>query len=60
MNDLLSRMTIEEKVGQLLCPLGWGMYVRDGKQLSFSDEYKKKIAQRHTGMFSATFRADPS
>lgn len=21
--DLLSRMTLEEKVGQLLCPLGW-------------------------------------
>ena len=24
--DLLSRMTLEEKVGQLLCPLGWEMY----------------------------------
>lgn len=58
-NDLLSRMTIEEKVGQLLCPLGWGMYVKDGKQVSFSDEYKKQIDQRHTGMFWATFRADP-
>ena len=21
--DLLSRMTLEDKVGQLLCPLGW-------------------------------------
>lgn len=58
-NDLLSRMTVEEKVGQLLCPLGWGMYVKDGKQVSFSDEYKKQIDQRHTGMFWATFRADP-
>lgn len=25
--DLLSRMTLKEKVGQLLCPLGWEMYV---------------------------------
>ncbi len=57
--DLLSRMTVEEKVGQLLCPLGWGMYVKDGKQVGYSDEYKKQIDQRHTGVFWATFRADP-
>ena len=25
-DDLLSRMTIDEKLGQLLCPLGWPMY----------------------------------
>ena len=25
-DDLLKRMTIEEKLGQLLCPLGWPMY----------------------------------
>ena len=24
--DLLGRMTLEEKVGQLRCPLGWPMY----------------------------------
>ena len=24
--DLLSRMTTEEKVGQLLCPYGWPMF----------------------------------
>lgn len=57
--DLLKRMTIEEKVGQLLCPLGWGMYAKEGKQVSCSDDYKKQINQRHTGMFWATFRADP-
>lgn len=57
--DLLSRMTVEEKVGQLLCPLGWEMYAKEGKQVSYSEEYKKQIDQRHTGMFWATFRADP-
>lgn len=57
--DLLSRMTVEEKVGQLLCPLGWGMYSKDGKKVNCSEEYKKQIDQRHTGMFWATFRADP-
>lgn len=57
--DLLSRMTVEEKVGQLLCPLGWGMYAKEGKKISYSDEYKEQIDQRRTGMFWATFRADP-
>ncbi|MBR0286646.1 MAG: glycoside hydrolase family 3 C-terminal domain-containing protein [Bacteroidales bacterium] len=28
-DDLLSRMTIEEKLGQLLCPLGWPMYEKE-------------------------------
>ena len=57
--DLLGRMTIEEKVGQLLCPLGWGMYTKGGQKVNYSDEYKKQIEQRNTGMFWATFRADP-
>lgn len=57
--DLLSRMTVEEKVGQLLCPLGWSMYAKDGKKVGYSDDYKKQIDERHTGMFWATFRADP-
>lgn len=57
--DLLGRMTVEEKVGQLLCPLGWGMYAKEGKRVAYSDEFKKQIDQRHTGMFWATFRADP-
>lgn len=26
--DLLNRMTVEEKVGQLCCPLGWEMYTK--------------------------------
>lgn len=57
--DLLSRMTVEEKVGQLLCPLGWSMYAKNGKKVGYSNDYKKQIDERHTGMFWATFRADP-
>ena len=57
--DLLSRMSVEEKVGQLLCPLGWGMYTKDGKKVNCSDDYKEQINSRYTGMFWATFRADP-
>lgn len=26
--DLVGRMTVEEKVGQLCCPLGWEMYTK--------------------------------
>ena len=29
-NDLLERMTLDEKIGQLCCPLGWPMYVLVG------------------------------
>ncbi len=27
--DLLGRMTVEEKAGQLLCPMGWEVYVKN-------------------------------
>ena len=43
--DLLKRMTTEEKVAQLLCPLGWTY-----------DEKKDSVG---VGMLWATFRADP-
>ena len=56
--DLLSRMSVEEKVGQLLCPLGWKMYTKDGKKVNCSDDYKEQINSWYTGMFWATFRAD--
>lgn len=57
--DLLSRMTVEEKVGQLLCPLGWEMYEIKGNAVSPSDKFKQLIKERHAGMLWATFRADP-
>ncbi|WP_114436643.1 glycoside hydrolase family 3 N-terminal domain-containing protein [Marinilabilia salmonicolor] len=57
--DLLSRMTLEEKVGQLLCPLGWPMYEKNGKGVEVSMQFKESLKQNHTGMLWATFRADP-
>lgn len=58
--DLLSRMTLEEKVGQLLCPLGWPMYDKvSDTEVVVSEEYKKFIGENHGGMLWATFRADP-
>ena len=57
--DLLSKMTLEEKVGQLLCPLGWEMYTITGEDVVPSDKFKELVANHHAGMLWATFRADP-
>ena len=61
--DLLSRMTVEEKIGQMICPLGWPMYTKengpDGPVVGISDEYRSFIDDSHGGMLWATFRADP-
>lgn len=58
--DLLGRMTIEEKVGQLCCPLGWEMYTKTGKnEVTVSELYKKKMAEVPVGSFWAVLRADP-
>lgn len=58
-SDLLSRMTIEEKVGQLRCTLGWNYYEIRGDEVLPSESFKKDIAEGHIGMAWATFRADP-
>lgn len=57
--DLLSHMTLEEKVGQLLCPLGWEMYTKEGNTVTYSGKYKNLLDKQHVGMFWAVFRADP-
>lgn len=59
LSDLLSRMTLEEKVGQLLCPLGWEMYEIHGNEVCPSGKFKQLIKERNVGMFWATYRADP-
>lgn len=58
-SDLLTRMTIEEKVGQLLCPLGWEMYEIKDEAISPSSKFKQMMKDRHFGMLWATYRADP-
>lgn len=57
--DLLSRMTLEEKIGQLLCPLGWEMYEIQGDAVFPSDKFKQLVKERNVGMLWATYRADP-
>jgi Beta-glucosidase-related glycosidases len=57
--DILSRMTLEEKVGQLLCPLGWEMYEKKGNTVTHSQKFEQLIKDQQTGMLWATLRADP-
>lgn len=57
--DLLSRMTLEEKVGQLLSPLGWEMYEIKDDEVYPSEKFKRLIKEKNAGMLWATYRADP-
>lgn len=62
--DLIQRMTIEEKVGQLLCPLGWEMYEitidkKGRKHVGVSQKFKDLQSNTHAGMLWAVYRADP-
>ncbi len=58
-SDLLSRMTLEEKVGQLRCTLAWNYYDINGNKVTPSASFKKDIAEGNIGMLWATYRADP-
>lgn len=59
-NDLLQRMTIDEKVAQLCCPLGWEMYTKTKDNgVTPSDKFKQLMKARPIGSFWAVLRADP-
>ena len=57
---LLSQMTTEEKIGQLLCPYGWPMFEKTSPtEATYSDVYVDFIKNQHGGMLWGFFRADP-
>ncbi|MBQ2195233.1 MAG: glycoside hydrolase family 3 C-terminal domain-containing protein [Bacteroidales bacterium] len=56
---LLKTLTLEEKVGQLLCPLGWPMYEKTADGAVLSEAGRKYVDSLHGGNLWATFRADP-
>ena len=58
-DDLLSRMTVEEKAGQLVCLLGWDSYQITGKKVNVSQKFIKEQNDLYAGMYWAVFRADP-
>ena len=63
LHDLMQRMTLEEKIGQLRCTMAWNYYdiLNRGKrpQVVPSESFKKDIAEGNIGMLWATYRADP-
>ena len=60
-NDLLSRMTLREKVGQLTQRLyGFTSVVREGDEIVFSDEFKNEVDYYSgLGTLYGLHRADP-
>lgn len=57
--DLLGRMTLAEKIGQLRCTLAWNYYELKGNKPMPSEQFKKDLREGHIGMLWATYRADP-
>ena len=59
--DLISRMTLREKIGQLTQRLyGFGIYKRQGDEITLSDEFYRE-AERYGGLGTlyGLYRADP-
>ena len=58
--DLLSRMTLDEKIGQVRCPLGWFIYDKDAKgKVSLTEKFYQYTDEQHIGKYWAVLRADP-
>ena len=58
--DLLARMTLDEKIGQLVCPYGWPMYDRQSEtDATYNRNFVDFIQKEHGGMLWGLFRADP-
>lgn len=60
-DDLISRMTLREKVGQLPQRLyGFGIYRREGEEIEFTPEFQEEVA-RYAGLGTlyGLHRADP-
>jgi len=57
--DLLSKMTLEEKAGQLVMTMGWEYYEKTGNQYVLTEKFRKALKERHIGSTWAVMRADP-
>lgn len=57
--DLLGRMTLEEKIGQIRCTMAWPYAERMGKNARVTEKFETDIRDNHIGNLWATFRADP-
>lgn len=58
-DTLLSQMTLEEKCGQLSCPIGFTLYGKEGDSLWLSDDFIARMDTMPMGSCWAVLRADP-
>lgn len=58
-DQLLSQMTLEEKCGQLTCPIGFNLYGKDGDSLWLADDFIGMMDTMPLGSCWAVLRADP-
>lgn len=58
-DQLLSQMTLEEKCGQLTCPIGFNLYGKDGDSLWLTDDFIGMMDTMPLGSCWAVLRADP-
>lgn len=56
---LLSQMTLEEKCGQLTCPIGFNFYGKNGDSLWLADDFISMMDTLPLGSCWAVLRADP-
>ncbi|MDO7908174.1 glycoside hydrolase family 3 N-terminal domain-containing protein [Paenibacillus sp. JX-17] len=56
---LLSLMTIEEKVGQLVQPFGWQTYEHKDGKVTLKESFKQQITEGGIGSLYGVLRADP-
>ena len=56
---LLSQMTLEEKCGQLSCPIGFNFYGKEGDSLWLADDFLDRMDTMPLGSCWAVLRADP-
>ena len=56
---LISQMTLEEKCGQLSCPIGFTLYGKEGDSLWLADDFIGMMDSMPLGSCWAVLRADP-
>ena len=57
-SDLLSRMTVEEKIGQLVKMDGFRSYTRQGEDFIFTERFSAFSEKWMPGTMSVLLRAD--
>ncbi|MFC4304068.1 glycoside hydrolase family 3 N-terminal domain-containing protein [Cohnella boryungensis] len=57
--DLLARMTIEEKIGQLVQLFGWQVFDKEGAAWTLTESFRERAREGRVGALYGTLRADP-